>query len=115
MRESKDRKGIKMKHRATSFGSMHTCYNEQGEILYEELVFEREGRGHTHNQWENCLITEGSGIIMIKEEKIRVTKGQWCHIPPGANHWMIPSETPFKLTLTYSHMPSQKLPLEATM
>ena len=51
---------------------MHTCYNEHGEILYEELVFEREGRGHTHNEWENCLITEGSGIIVIDEERIDV-------------------------------------------
>lgn len=101
-----------MGHKPTSFGSMYTCYNDQGEILYEDLVFEREGRGHAHDQWENCLITEGSGIIMINGENVRVTKGQWYHIPPGANHWMIPTETPFKLTLTYSHIASQKLPTD---
>ena len=101
-----------MGHKPTSFGSMYTCYNDQGEILYEDLVFEREGRGHAHDQWENCLITEGSGIIMINGENVRVTKGQWCHIPPGANHWMIPTETPFKLTLTYNHIASQKLPTD---
>ena len=99
-----------MGHRPTSFGSMYTCYIDQGEILYEDLVFEREGRGHTHNQWENCLITEGSGIIVIDEERIEVTAGNWCHIPPTSNHWMIPTETPFKLTLTYSDSPSKEKP-----
>ena len=89
---------------------MHTCYNEQGEILYEELVFEREGRGHAHDQWENCLITEGSGIIVIDEESVEATAGNWCHIPPSANHWMIPMKPPFKLTLTYSDSPSKEKP-----
>ena len=86
---------------------MYTCYNDQGEILYEELVFEREGRGHTHDLWENCLITGGSGIIVINNERIEVAAGNWCHIPPGANHWMIPMKTPFKLTLTYSEKPEK--------
>jgi quercetin dioxygenase-like cupin family protein len=92
----------------TSFGFMHTEIDREGNILWERLIFEREGRGHTHKLWENCWVNEGSGWIVIGEEKVAVHKGQWCHIPPEHNHWMIPNECPFELVLSYTEKPSSE-------
>ncbi len=88
--------------KSTSFGSMLTIEDEHGKILWEYLVFEREGRAHTHQTWENCYVTAGIGTIVIDDQKVKVQKGEWCHIPPGAAHWMIPLEAPFELILYYS-------------
>lgn len=100
-----------MEHRATSFGSMYTCKNPDGAIIWEELYFEREGRGHLHKTWENCYVLEGSCWIMVGEEKVFVEQGQWCHIPPMTNHWMIPQKkVPFKIIITYSQSPDNTNP-----
>lgn len=91
-----------MDTKSTSFGSMLTVIDAQGNILWEHLVFEREGRAHTHETWEHCYVTSGSGTIVIDDQKVEVQKGEWCHIRPGAAHWMIPKVTPFELILYYS-------------
>lgn len=88
--------------KSTSFGSMLTIEDELGKILCEHLIFNREGRAHSHETWENCYVTAGSGFIVIDDQKVEVQKGECCHIPPGAAHWMIPLQAPFELILYYS-------------
>lgn len=90
---------------------MYTCKDKDGAIIWEELHFKREGRGHIHSTWENCLVLEGSGWIMVGEEKVFVKQGQWCQIPPMTNHWMIPQKNvPFKIIITYTHSPDNTNP-----
>lgn len=103
---------MKIEQRTTSFGQMTTATDLEGMILWEQLIFEREGRGHEHDLWENCWVKNGCGWIMIGEEKVYVTRGQWCHIPPQTNHWMIPEKPGFEIVLHYSKKRSSKLPEE---
>ena len=50
--------------RNTSFGTIEILLKRNGEVVTELLYFEREGRGHAHDSWENCYILSGSGWIM---------------------------------------------------
>lgn len=79
--------------RKTSFGSIESLVERGGEIVSELIYFEKEGRGHTHPLWEVCYILDGTGAIMVGEEKILVAKGDVCKIPPNMNHWMIPEKS----------------------
>ncbi|NNC81973.1 MAG: cupin domain-containing protein [Flavobacteriales bacterium] len=85
----------------TSFGSMQTLMERDGQIISEYLEFEREGRGHSHERWEICHVTAGSGVIVNGEERIEVSKGSMCKIPPHTEHWMIPDPT-MEVLLVYS-------------
>ena len=44
---------------STSFGTLEILLKRNGEVVTELLYFEREGRGHTHDSWENCYILSG--------------------------------------------------------
>lgn len=89
-----------MKQR-TSFGSMETLLEKDGEIVSELLVFEREGRPHSHSSVENCYILEGKGFIMNGDMKLTVSKGSVCSISPNTPHWMIPDGY-LEILLVYS-------------
>lgn len=78
--------------RNTSFGTMETLLMNDGKIKSEYLIFEREGRSHIHAEAEHCFVTQGSGIIQIGKKQLKVSKGDYCLIPPQAPHWMIPNE-----------------------
>ena len=93
-----------MKKRQTSFGSMETLLEKDGKIISEHLIFEREGRGHSHDIWEICYITEGTGSIFVGEEEVTVTKGDVCKIPPQTNHWMKPAPY-LEILLVYANTP----------
>ena len=86
---------------------METWLEQEDRLLCEHLLFEREGRAHTHDVWEHCFVHEGAGTIRIGDQSIELHSGQWCSIPPREAHWMIPLATPFSLTLTYSDEPQQ--------
>ncbi len=92
------------KKRTTSFGTMETLVEKDGEIISEYLVFERNGRGHFHDVWEICYVTEGKGTIVNGENAIRVTKGDVCKIPPNTNHWMEPNPH-MEVLLVYTNQP----------
>jgi quercetin dioxygenase-like cupin family protein len=76
--------------RKTSFGTMKTLLEKDGHSIAEHLTFDKEGRGHSHNTWEICYITEGQGIIFSGETEHHVKEGDVCKIPPNTNHWMKP-------------------------
>lgn len=81
---------------------METLLEKNGKVIAEYLTFEKEGRGHSHNQWEVCYVIEGKGIIYSGEEEIKVTEGDVCKIPPHTNHWMKP-EPYMEILLVYSN------------
>jgi quercetin dioxygenase-like cupin family protein len=87
--------------RKTSFGSLEVLLEKEGEVVTELLKFNREGRGHTHDYWENCYVLDGQGIILIDDKQVQVQKGSVCKIPPGANHWMRP-EGYLEIFIVYS-------------
>ena len=87
--------------RSTSFGTIEKLIERNGEVVTELLYFEREGRGHAHDSWENCYILSGSGWIMVGEKKVAVRTRDVCCIPPQTNHWMIP-ESHLEILLVYS-------------
>ena len=90
-----------MNIRTTSFGTIQTLLEKNGKIIAEYLVFEKEGRGHSHDQWETCYITAGKGIIYSGEKEIKVAEGDVCKIPPHTNHWMKPLPR-MEILLVYS-------------
>lgn len=90
-----------MKKRNTSFGTMETLFEKDGKIVSELLTFNKEGRGHSHDMWEICYITEGNGIIYCGDKIIKVKKGDVCEIPPQTKHWMKP-EPYMEILLVYS-------------
>lgn len=75
----------------TSFGTIEILLEKEGKVVTELLNFEREGRGHIHQQWEICYVLNGEGIIVNGNKKVEVKKGDVCKIPPNTNHWMIPN------------------------
>ena len=75
----------------TSFGFMETILERDGEIISELMTFNKEGRGHSHYNWEHCFVVDGEGIIVVGEKQFKLTKGDVCKIPPNIYHWMIPS------------------------
>lgn len=81
----------------TSFGLMEIL-NENP--LVERMTFEREGKSHTHNQTEYCYVLEGSGRI-VGANREDVAEGDLVSIPPQTDHYMIPSQSPFKLLIFY--------------
>jgi len=85
----------------TSFGTIEILLEKNGEIITELLTFQKEGRGHIHNNWEICYILDGSGMIVNGDKKVEVTKGDVCKIPPKTNHWMIPSDY-LEILIVYS-------------
>ena len=87
--------------RQTSFGTMETLLEKDGKIISEFLVFEKSGRSHLHDEWENCYVVSGSGTIVNGEETIEVAKGSFCKIPPNTPHWMVPDPT-MEVLLVYS-------------
>lgn len=90
-----------MTKRNTSFGTIEILLEKDGKVKAELLSFDREGRGHLHDEWEICYITEGKGIIYSGEKEVEVVKGDVCKIPPQTNHWMKPE--PFlEILLVYS-------------
>ena len=88
----------------TSFGTIEILLEKEGQIISEFLTFQKEGRGHIHQQWEICYVQEGSGVIVNGDEKIEVKKGDVCKIPPNTNHWMIPKIN-LEILLVYSDNP----------
>ena len=90
-----------MSKRITSFGTMEKLLEKNGSIKAEFLTFDKEGRGHSHKQWEICYIIEGKGIIYVGEDKVEVVEGDVCKIPPSTNHWMKP-EPYMEILLVYS-------------
>ncbi|TNE72363.1 cupin domain-containing protein [bacterium] len=88
--------------RKTSFGTMRTLLEKNGNIIAEHLTFENEGWGHSHDLWEICYITEGQGIIFVGEKEVHVKDGDVCKIPPNTNHWMKP-EPYMEILLVYSN------------
>lgn len=90
-----------MTKKNTSFGTMETLLEKDGNIVAELLTFSKEGRGHSHKVWEICYITEGKGIIYIGDNIVNVKKGDVCEIPPQTNHWMKP-EPYMEILLVYS-------------
>jgi len=87
--------------RKTSFGTMETLLEKDGQIVSEVLVFHKEGRGHKHPLWEICYITDGEGIIVNGDKREQVKKGSVCKIPPHTDHWMIPQDY-MEVLLVYS-------------
>ncbi|MCK5782231.1 MAG: cupin domain-containing protein [Flavobacteriales bacterium] len=85
----------------TSFGTLEVLLERDNRIVSEFLTFEREGRGHVHNEWEICYVIEGDGIIVSGEDEIAVRKGDVCKIPPKTNHWMIPNDK-LEILIVYS-------------
>ena len=86
----------------TSFGTMETILERDGKIVSELMFFKKEGRGHSHKEWEHCFITEGKGVIVAGDKKIEVKKGAVCSIPPNTNHRMIPKPS-LEILLVYSN------------
>lgn len=88
--------------RETSFGTLEILLERDGKVLSEFLTFAKEGRPHSHDEWEHCYITKGKGIIMVGDQKRVVGEGEICKIPPHTPHWMIPTGDTFELLLVYS-------------
>lgn len=88
--------------RKTSFGTMETLVEREGQIVSELLFFEKEGRSHQHDAWEICHIIGGSGTIVIDQERVDVQSGDICNIPPNAAHWMIPDKW-MEIILVYTN------------
>lgn len=87
--------------RQTSFGTMQTLLKKEGQIISELLTFKKEGRSHSHEQWEICYVLEGEGIIVNGDKHEQVKKGSVCKIPPNTGHWMIPDPY-MEILLVYS-------------
>ena len=85
----------------TSFGTIKILLEKEGEVISELLTFEKEGRGHIHQQWEICYVLNGKGVIVNGNKKIEVEKGDICKIPPNTNHWMIP-DVNLEILIVYS-------------
>ncbi len=90
--------------RETSFGTMETLLQKDGKVISEVLDFEREGRAHSHEDWEICYVLEGGGTIINGNERVHVKKGSICKIPPHTDHWMIP-DPKMQVLLVYSNIP----------
>lgn len=82
---------------------METLLERDGNIVTELLYFEKEGRSHAHPLWEICYVLDGSGIIVVGDDKVSVKKGSVCKIPPNTRHWMIPDNT-LEILLVYSEL-----------
>lgn len=85
----------------TSFGTIEILLEKEGKVVTELLKFEKEGRGHLHQQWEICYVLNGEGVIVNGNEKVLVKKGDVCKIPPETNHWMIP-DGDLEILIVYS-------------
>ena len=85
----------------TSFGFLEVLLEYDTCVVSEVLEFEREGRGHSHDQWEICHVIEGGGVIVVGDVEVEVSRGSICKIPPGTTHWMKPNPT-MKTLLVYS-------------
>lgn len=72
------------------------------EPIVERLGFERNGRAHQHDMWEHCRVVDGSGIIVVGEERVAVQAGDTCQIPPHTDHWMEPHGW-MEIVLMYTH------------
>jgi quercetin dioxygenase-like cupin family protein len=79
-----------LNHRETSFGFMEVLAEADGKPLVEFLHFERNGRSHSHDEWEVVSVTAGGGKIMVGEKVVEVRTGDTCRIPPHTLHWMEP-------------------------
>ena len=52
--------------------------------------------------WEHCRVVDGSGIIVVGEERVAVQAGDTCQIPPHTDHWMEPYGW-MEIVLMYTH------------
>lgn len=101
-----------MKKRQASFGSIEVLLEKDGSVVSELLTFEKEGRGHPHEQWEICHVVDGGGVIVIGEEERSVSKGSICKIPPHTTHWMKPDPI-MQTLLVYSDKDNEALLIPA--
>jgi cupin superfamily acireductone dioxygenase involved in methionine salvage len=62
---------MKRTKQKTSFGTLEILLEKEGEIITEHLIFDKEGRGHTHNKWEICYVVNGKGIIVNGNKILR--------------------------------------------
>ena len=85
------------KVRKTSFGYIEILSEKP---LVERMIFNKEGRAHTHQDIEYCEILSGSGRI-IGANTENVIKGDKVSIPSGTEHYMIPKEKPFMVLISY--------------
>lgn len=90
--------------KTTSFGTLTVLLELNGKPKSEYLVFEKEGRGHIHSEWEICYVTKGSGTIFIGDTEVQVQENDVCKIPPNINHWMKPNPN-LEVLLVYSKEP----------
>ncbi|PIN90944.1 hypothetical protein COU60_01215 [Candidatus Pacearchaeota archaeon CG10_big_fil_rev_8_21_14_0_10_34_76] len=87
----------------TSFGSLEPLLEHEGKLVAELATFHKEGRSHTHDDWEICYVIKGEGIIISGENKHGVKEGSVVLIPPKTGHWMIQSgDKELKILLVYS-------------
>lgn len=87
----------------TSFGTMEILLERDGKVISELMQFKKEGRSHSHSEWENCFVINGEGTVIIGEKEQYVKKGSVCKIPPHTGHWMIPNQN-LEILIVYSEI-----------
>ena len=91
----------------TFFGTMEIM-SEDPKV--ERMTFDEAGRAHKHNIPEYCYVLSGSGLVMGSDKEY-VAKGDFCKVPPGVDHWMVPKEKPFTLLIFYGVLPQDDVEL----
>ena len=89
--------------RKTSFGYLDPILSLEGKIRAEYLIFERQGRGHQHPEYESFAVLSGSGKVISGDIQYQVEAGDIVTVPPHTNHYMIPSEESTLCGLLWYH------------
>ncbi|MDD0851733.1 cupin domain-containing protein [Halobacteriovorax sp. GB3] len=74
----------------TSFGRMRTLDLNADLYKLEHLIFEREGRFHSHLEDEYVYVLSGQGVIETPKENMELLSGMIQKIPAKTAHRMIP-------------------------
>lgn len=84
------------------FGERQSLLKQKGKVVLEFLTFNKEGRDHSHQQYESCYVISGTGKIISGKKVHTVKAGSFVTIPPKTLHWMIPAKhNPLQIIILY--------------
>ena len=85
----------------TSFGTLGS-YSLNGKVVSEMAIFKTEGKEHKHDEWEECFVLGGKGVIVEGDKRHTVKAGDIVFIPPNVGHWMIPEDGKLEIFIVYN-------------
>ncbi len=93
---------------------MDQILKTDGKVRAEYLIFEKQGRGHKHPEYESFTVLSGTGKVICGDKHYNVKTGDIVTIPPHTNHYMIPCEGSEMSGLLWYHKEAPNHYLEKT-